>query len=260
MSKLLELQKSWTDVPEHHQRIHDEFCAAVNATPALKAHRDWVEQNMFGFGERSFHWMWKLIIDEVAGQLPAEAEKRFSFLEVGVFRGQVLSLVKLLADTHAVQVERFGITPLSAADGHWESDYSADICRLHDQFKLDKDYTLVVGLSTEDEVVRAAQATAQALGGFDIIYIDGGHAFETVVSDLRHYTPLVKPGGLLVVDDCANRFHMPWGYFQGIEPVSKAVDGPGGLPPFGGQENPVKWEFLFNVVHNRVWRSLRPPA
>ena len=35
----------------------------------------------------------------------------------------------------------------------------------------------------------------------DLIYIDGGHAVETIRSDLEHALKLIKPGGLIVLDD-----------------------------------------------------------
>ena len=41
---------------------------------------------------------------------------------------------------------------------------------------------------------------------FDFIFIDGGHNYNTVLSDIRHYAPLVrKPGGILCGDDCQGR-------------------------------------------------------
>lgn len=35
----------------------------------------------------------------------------------------------------------------------------------------------------------------------DIIYIDGNHSFETVLSDLQLYYPKIKSGGLIIGDD-----------------------------------------------------------
>jgi len=71
------------------------------------------------------------------------------------------------------------------------------------------------------------------------------------MNDITAYTPFLKQGGYLVIDDCANKFSMPWGYFQGIETVSQAVDDI--LPPY--RTHP-QFKHLYNVVHNRVWRKL----
>lgn len=58
------------------------------------------------------------------------------------------------------------------------------------------------------------------------------------------------PVALLVIDDSANRFAYPNGYFAGIASVSKAADRC--LPP--GTEND-QWEHIGVVVHNRIWRK-----
>ncbi len=83
-----------------------------------------------------------------------------------------------------------------------------------------------------------------------LAFIDGGHSYETTRSDIEVYSPYVIPGGFLVIDDSANRFAYPWGYFSGIASVSKAVDHC--LPP--GTPND-QWEHIGAVVHNRIWRK-----
>ena len=40
--------------------------------------------------------------------------------------------------------------------------------------------------------------------GFDLINIDGGHDFETALSDLTHSWPLLRPGCFLVLDDAGH--------------------------------------------------------
>ena len=212
------------------------FEAHVNADPELKAYRDWVENNAFGFGERCFYWMWYRIIQRMP--------QTFNFLEVGVFRGQILGLVSILARRLQKADHRVGVTPLDSTDGHWKSDYRRDIEHLHKVHRIDPDYTIIKGLSGDPAVQKKA-----AKRKYDIVYIDGGHDFDVVQSDLAFYPTLVKPGGFLVIDDCNNRVDMPDGYFRGIQSVSDAVDEV--MPPF--KENP-EWEFMFNIVHNRVLR------
>lgn len=237
MSDLNYYKETWQDSQEAHQAINNLFLGEVNNHPELKGHRDWVEQNIFGFGERSFHWLHKLLVDEMP--------KDFTFLEVGVFRGQVLSLYKLLADSQGKKVSRYGITPLDGTDGHWESNYTEDIKTIHKQFKLKQDYKILHGLSTDPEIVKQAQEIP-----VDILYIDGGHTYEVVQSDLRNYPQLVKQGGYLVIDDACNNMNMPFGFFQGIEPVTRAV------LEWEKTESGKGFEFLFNVVHNKIYRKL----
>jgi hypothetical protein len=233
MNIIEQVQEIWKDDPDTHRLINETFVAKVDATPYLKAHRDWVEANVFGFGERSFHWMWKLIIDKMP--------PTFSFLEIGVFRGQVLSLVQILANQTKRTPQVYGVTPLTGADGHWESDYEADIKKMHDQFDLPQPI-IIKGLSTEPEVI--ADACQRE---YDIVYIDGGHTYKVVKSDLWNYSKQVKLGGYLVIDDCANKYHMPFGYFQGIKDVSTAVDAV--LPN-------IYFEEIFSVVHNRIFKRI----
>lgn len=214
------------------------FTDMVNQDLQLKAYRDWVEQNHYGFGERCFLHMWKLIVDD----MPDE----FTFCEIGVFRGQILGLIEMLAARTDKKVKRVGISPLDSSDGHWESDYEADIKRLHDTFGIKSDYEIIHGHSQEYWVIKKAQEMS-----FDIMYIDGGHAYEMVIADLENYDRLVKRGGYLVIDDCNNHIEMPDGYFRGIGSVSAAVDER--YPPFTPSD---KWELQLNLVHNRVLKRI----
>lgn len=216
-----------------------DYTDKVNADKELKAYRDFIEQNAFGFGERCFLWMW----NEIIARMPQE----FTFMEIGVFRGQILAIVSLLAERHGKKVRRIGITPLDTSDGHWESDYEADIIRLHDVFNIKDDYELIRLDSTNPNAIKLASNNPP-----DVLYIDGGHTYEVVKSDLTHYLPILKVGGTLVIDDCNNAIPMPWGYFQGIQSVSLAVDEV--LPREGSTEY---WKHELNLVHNRVLTKLK---
>jgi hypothetical protein len=231
---------AWRDDRETHQQINESFIELVNADPELKAFRDFVEGNndtpvkIFGFGERSFLWLWKLLVDEMPDG--------FKFLEIGVFRGQILALVRLLAQRSHKLATINGITPLDSTGGHWESNYEADINLLHDTFHLTYP-DILKGLSTDEGIVKISK------DAYDIIYIDGGHEYEVAKADIINYSPFVKVGGYLVIDDCANKYDLPYGYFRGIESVSRAVDEH--LP----NEN---FKEIFSVVHNRVFQRVKP--
>lgn len=58
-----------------------------------------------GFGDLPFHWNWFLIVQDMPS--------KFSFLEIGVYKGRILSLIQILADYFKKHVSIFGITPLS---------------------------------------------------------------------------------------------------------------------------------------------------
>ena len=226
----------WIDVPEYHNTIHDSFIQLVNNDELLKKHRDFVEKNAFGFGERSFGWLFKLVIDE----MPEE----FSFLEIGVFRGSSLSLVKLLADKYNKKVNRYGVSPMDTSDGHWDSDYFHDVYHIHWSLGLDTDYSIYHGLSTDKKIINKAKSTEP----YNILYIDGGHTKEVVDSDLLHYPQMIKSGGYLMIDDCCNDMNQPWGFFQGIQPVTDAV------LEWEKTDIGKDFEFVFNVVHLKVYK------
>lgn len=220
----------WRDDKITHQFIFENFTKKVNEDERLKSYRDWIESNIFGFGERAFIWMWKLLCDE--------QQDRFRFLEVGVFRGQILGLIRMLKPQSLI----YGITPLTSEGGHWESDYAADIRKLHDTFFL-RQPNIIKGLSTDDLIIKMAKIH----GPYDMVYIDGGHAYEVVKSDLKYYPPMVKPGGYLVIDDCCHKYDLPDGYFKGIDTVSRAVD----------EWHPNElFKEIFSVGHNRVFIKL----
>ena len=210
----------------NHLELHNYYCQKTNEVPELKALRDFVEQKAFGFGERSFYWMWKLIVDELPDH--------FSLLEIGVFRGQTLALVQMLAQLAGKTCSVYGVTPLDTTDGHWESDYKSDIHFLHNYFALNQP-TIIEGLSTETEIIEAVKV----LKSFDVVYIDGGHTYDVAKSDIIEYAPLAKQ--YLVIDDCCNDLDIPFGMFPGIQSVTDAVI------------DTIETPHSYSVVHNKVW-------
>jgi SAM-dependent methyltransferase len=235
---MLEIGRKWQNSVEYNKAIHEEFCRKVNEVPELKELRDFVESYVYGFGERSFYWMWKLIVDDLPDN--------FRFLEIGVFKGQVLALIRKLAIMSNLKAEIYGVTPLDTSGGMWEGDYSEYIQKIHDLYALPYP-DLFVGMSTDKEILAQASQIM-----YDVVYIDGGHDEATVEFDITNYSKLVRVGGYLVIDDCCNAFAMPFGYFTGIGEVSKVVDRM--LPPLGQNDD---FKFLFNVVHNRVYKRVK---
>lgn len=226
---LTTLQSEWIDSPEYHSHIHELFTDLVNKDEVLCGHRDWVQNNIWGFGERSFHYLWKLLLEELPGSP--------NILEIGCFRGQTLSLFKLLRPDASV----FGITPLDASGGMWESDYGEDIKRIHDVFEVELP-VLMIGKSQDDSMVYEAMKQSP----FDVVYIDGSHEYSDVVLDLKNYAPMVKIEGYLIVDDAASKHEMPFGFFTGIADVCKAL--------YEWEMENSNYEFQFNLVHIMVYK------
>ena len=231
----------WENTPEYARDIRDRFDLYTCTDLELLEHRTYIEEHGLGMGERAFHWLWRLIIDAMP--------TFFRFLEIGVYKGQVLSLVKLLANRMGKFVDVTGVTLLSGFAGDTDEftpfadvDYSKFITDLHVRYNLFQP-RLIVG----DSTAQATQEKVAEHGPYDAVYIDGCHEYNYVVKDLLCYRKLVRLGGLLVVDDASWYLDMPKGFFRGIEPVSRAVR--------TVIETDPQWEHLLAVVHNRVWRK-----
>jgi hypothetical protein len=227
---LEDLKTGWKDNPAYHKQIHETFAEYVKNDPILNEHRSWVRSNVFGFGEDSFHWLWKLITDEMP--------ENVSFCEVGVFRAQIVSLIKLLRKDAKV----FGVTPMDNSGGMWDSDYEADIKRIHEQFNLPMPH-IFKGSSLDLKIIDTVRNFL-----FDVVYVDGDHTYNGASSDIDNYSKTVKLGGYLVIDDCNNEMNMPFGYFQGISEVTEAKQSwLATNPPF---------EFVCSVVHISVFKRI----
>lgn len=241
---LLDWESEYKNDEDYHRNTVETFKAMVNEIPWLKEHRDFVEKYVYGFGERSFHWMWRLLVNEMSSG--------FRFLEIGVYKGQVISLVRMLASRAGKLYPQItGVTPLSTFSGNHtelkfpDENYMEKIKELHAKFNIPfSEDQIVIGDSTLPDV----QARVLPRGPFDIVYVDGCHEYDFVVKDLDVYGAMVKKGGYLVVDDSSNFLKMYWGSFPGIEDVSRAVqDRIVGNP---------QWKEVFVVMHNRIFRRV----
>lgn len=91
-------------------------------------------------------------------------------------------------------------------------------------------HELVIGNS-----VQTAPAYAESRAGtFDLAFVDGGHEYEVATADIHNACRLVRPGGVIVVDDLTP-WH-PWGAGPSlawqeaiddgiVEPLESFVDG-----------------------------------
>ena len=229
---LEQLQAEWVNTPEYHKHINEMFCQLVDKDPELKSHRDFVQNNIWGTGERSFWWLWMLLI--------AELPENPKLLEIGCLKGATLSVWKHLApDAHV-----FGVTPLDTTGGVWDDDYLTSIQTIHNKFNNGEMPFLFVGLSEDEKIINSVKKIAP----FNLVYIDGGHERRHIDNDLKYYAPMVSMGGYLVIDDACCDMKMPWGYFQGIQPVTDGV--------IDFMVNNKNWEFITNVVHLRIYKRI----
>lgn len=238
--KLQEFKEKYQDTPEFQQETDALFVELVNNEPILKDLRDFVEQNAFGFGERSFLQLHRMLIQSFE-------QKDLTVMEIGVFRGQILSCWGLLKGLCKKDIRVIGVTPLDSSDNHWESDYALDIQIISDLFELPYP-EIIKGSSLNKEVIEKCKDLS-----LNILYIDGFHSYDAVISDIKNYSPLVKVGGYMIIDDSANNMKCCYnGRFWGIQSVSDGVDSI--LPPITPNE---EWQYIGNIIHNRIWQRVK---
>lgn len=176
---------SRTEVYKYFQ-TQFRFCSSQ----FLWKHNSYFKQLERGFGEPAFHAAWHQIFAEFAPK---------KCLEIGVYRGQTISLWSLLSNKFGSSCSIYGITPLSSigdsVSKYIDIDFRTDIQNNFDYFKL-REATIVAQPSSSlsaKEVINN--------GDWDLIYIDGSHDCSEVYSDYICALSGLSLNGILVLDD-----------------------------------------------------------
>ena len=254
-----QLVADYQNTAEHNDNLYRQLTELTWSDPILGAHRRYVEKNKLGFGDAAFHAMWLRLLHS--------AGRRFGNLrtmEIGVFKGQVISLWALIAKRWGIHVQISGISPLkgqpisqsriltwlryrldrafreAAQNGNFypNDDYASAIRELFDHFDLSySSVALHRGFSTDQSI-----AAKLANENFHILYVDGDHTYEGALHDFTVYGPKVVPGGWLVADDsgCSLPGNLFW---KGHPSVSRAAEI---LPKLGFRN-------VLNVGHKRIY-------
>ena len=159
----------------------------------LRQHREYFKEENRGLGEDAFHAMWWLLFREFRPR---------RLIEIGVFRGQVISLWALIARNLGVEAEVHGVSPLAPVGDSVSAyaknvDYEHDVLAAFDRWSVARP-VLVRALSTDDAAVRHI-ASRQ----WDITYIDGSHDYDVVLADYRLCSANLAPDGFLIMDDAS---------------------------------------------------------
>jgi len=218
--------------------IYDIFFKNLTKLPILYEHFNKTQ----GFGELSFSWNWNLILQEMSNN--------FNFLEIGVYKGRILTLIKLLANMQNKTCNIVGVTPLENV-GDKYSNYDNDnyyraIQKGFSNLNLNmNNVEIIKGLSQDEEVIQRVKNMTP----FDIIFIDGSHDYEVVCLDIINYVPLLNINGYLVMDDSSLYIENPGGQFKGHPDVGKAI--------IDILEKDDRMEELYACGHNRVWKKIK---
>lgn len=201
----------------------------------VREHRIYYKRESRGFGEDAFHAMWFTLLREFR---PAQC------LEIGIYRGQVVSLWSLIARMLGFSCEVHGISPFTPA-GDTVSiylrniDYLEDTLSHHRHFGLHEP-TLIRAFSTDPVALEHIRSRR-----WDLIYIDGNHDYEVALADYEVCSDNLADGGLLVMDDSSlyTDYRPPLFSFAGHPGPSSVV-----------QERAMKeLRFLGAVGHNNVF-------
>ena len=154
----------------HPNLTYSKFDFAFNSLPdQIKQHRFYFSKNKRGFGEEAFHAMWYYL---------SERYSLRNFLEIGVYRGQTLSLVALIQMLSKKKQKVTGISPLKnigdSLSTYVDIDYRSDILSNFKIFNLNAP-KIVEAYSTDP----VAKETIESMP-WDCIFIDGSHEYEIV--------------------------------------------------------------------------------
>lgn len=202
----------------------------------LRAHRAYFRKR--GFGEDAFHAMWFLIFREHTFRRA---------LEIGVYRGQVVSLWSLLAQHFGRSLDVHGISPFSAT-GDGVSTYPASVNYYQDVLGSFAHFGLHApglhrGWSTDPEMVDIVR-----LASWDLIYIDGNHDYDVVKHDFAICSEAVKRDGLIVLDDAA--------LYCGYRPSVFSSAGHPGPSRVADEIDRATFREVISVGHNRVFQRI----
>lgn len=257
------LVAAYRNTANHNDALHQALTAQTWADSTLAVHRRHVEEHGLGFGDPAFHRLWQLLLSAAAQRF-----NQVRALEIGVFKGQVISLWALLAREQQLNLSIFALTPLSGRPlpgsrvlnklRHWFSprfreqvmsgnfypadDYEAIIRTHFRRHDLEFDRVKVYRGFSTDAALKADLVQSR----FEIIYVDGDHTYEGALHDFQHYGPKVVPGGWLVADDAG--CGLPGtAFWKGHASVSRAAEV---LPGLG-------FTNVLNVGHNRIYERTR---
>jgi SAM-dependent methyltransferase len=233
----------WENTIEYNEYIYNTFGKEVDNSEILSNHFNIITEYKLAYGEKPFMYLWPLIVSQIP-----EGGK---FLEIGVYKGSILALTQTVSKHLNLNITSYGLTPLSNAGDKYSNydylDYGYYISFLYHKLEIDINDTIIIeGLSTDENAKEAAKIESP----YDVVYIDGGHDYETVINDIELCNQILKPGGILVMDDASSELNLSKNHpgFTGHPDVAKAI--------IDDLDNRDNYKHLFACGHNRVWKKL----
>lgn len=205
----------------------------------FREHRAYFATGQRGFGEDAFHAMWYLLFEHFR---PANA------LEIGVYRGQTITLMKLLSRQFNFQCDIGCVSPLGASGdpvsnyGKKGIDYYQDVVGSHKRFDLPLP-EFCRAFSTSEEGIRFIGSRP-----WHMIFIDGNHDYAVAKSDWDQCARSLAPDGIIVMDDSA--------LHTDFRPPAFSTAGEPGPSQVVREIDARRFKEIFGVGHNRVFQRI----
>lgn len=209
-----------------------------NLPSKIREHKYYFNKKARGFGEKAFHTMWYLLYNKYNFK---------NFLEIGIYRGQIICLLGLVSKMKNKEITINGISPFdNSADtvsNYIQIDYLEDVYKNFEKFSLD--LPLLTKAFSTDQIAKDVISSTL----WDCIYIDGSHEYEIAKKDWLICSQYVKVGGIIVMDDSSlfTKFNPPFFAFKGHPGPSKVAD--------EIIEN-ANFKEILRVGHNRVFERI----
>ena len=202
------------------------------------------------------------------------AQRRFGqvhALEIGVFKGQIISLWAMISKCWGFDVVISAISPMEGRPlprsrlyrwlrKQFDSSFREDL-RVNN-FYANDNYDVIVsnlfdrfGVSFDDVRLYRSYSTDPKLidelsnARFHIVYVDGDHSFDVALHDFKTFGSKVVKDGWLVADDASCTIPGT-AFWKGHEEVSRAVE----ILPSMGFKN------VLNIGHNRIFERVKVPS
>jgi len=142
-------------------------------------------------GHKTFHNHYHIIYDIIT----SFEHGNLSCLEIGPYAGASAAL--MCSNTKVNKVISIDI-----------ASQNEEPCKRNvDKFKnKDCDYHFIVG---DSKSIQTVNMLDNICSEFDIIFIDGDHHYDYVISDFKLYSPKLKKGGYLIFDDYNDTVYCP---------------------------------------------------
>lgn len=215
--------------------LYVRFKSEFRKSPVwLRNHRYYFRSENRGFGEDAFHVGWLFLFNHF----------RISrALEIGVYRGQTISLWALIGKELNLKLQVYGISPLSnsgdSVSKYLTLNYEKDILGHFKKFDLPSPI-LVRDFSTSKSAKKLIEN-----GNWDLVYIDGSHEYEDVLSDFESSLKGLRSGGILVMDDSSlyTNFRLSFPGHPGPSEVLR-------------ENNCPNLRHIFSIGHNNFFQKI----